>query len=373
MRRDRTYPGVSKFKDRHGKWRWRTRAKGRQTVMLPGEYGSPEFIASWNAWANDLPIEIGKGHLAPGSIALLVADYLKSPEYKSLAEATQKTYRATLERFKEKNGAKHVSSMTPQGLTLHVRDKLEPHAWNMMLRALRHLSRWAVARGKLKSDPTAGLRKAKTKKTDGHHTWTDVEMDQFEARHPLGTMAHVAYSVLLCLGGQRRTDVTMLGRQHEREGGTSIQFRQHKTGKDLVLPILPTLRASIEACPTPRGNTVSMTYIKNAYGRQFTPAGFGNWFRDRCDEADLPHCSAHGLRKAAATRLADFGATTHQIAAVCGMSLQMAELYTRKVNQKRLAKQAAPMLVRGAKDEQNSGKPVTRFANAGANPLKRRE
>jgi Protein adenylyltransferase SelO len=38
--------------------------------------------------------------------------------------------------------------------------------------------------------------------------------------------------------------------------------------------------------------------LVTAHGKPFTPAGFGNWFRDRCNEANLRHCSAHGLRKA---------------------------------------------------------------------------
>ena len=39
------------------------------------------------------------------------------------------------------------------------------------------------------------------------------------------------------------------------------------------------------------------TFLVTEYGKPFTPAGFGNWFRQRCDEAGLPQCSAHGLRK----------------------------------------------------------------------------
>ena len=48
-----------------------------------------------------------------------------------------------------------------------------------------------------------------------------------------------------------------------------------------------------------------LTFLTTERGAPFTSNGLGNWFRQRCDEASLPHCSAHGLRKAAATRLAD--------------------------------------------------------------------
>jgi len=60
---------------------------------------------------------------------------------------------------------------------------------------------------------------------------------------------------------------------------------------------------------TPSGH---LTFLITEFGRPFTPAGFGNWFRARCDEAGLHHCS--GLRKACATALAEAGASTHEIA-----------------------------------------------------------
>lgn len=46
-------------------------------------------------------------------------------------------------------------------------------------------------------------------------------------------------------------------------------------------------------------------YGVTTHGKPFTAAGFGNWFRDRCNEAELTHCSAHGVRKAAAARAAE--------------------------------------------------------------------
>jgi integrase/recombinase XerD len=67
-------------------------------------------------------------------------------------------------------------------------------------------------------------------------------------------------------------------------------------------------------------------------------AGFCNKFRAWCDEAGLPQCSAHGLRKAAAVRLAERGATAHEIMAITGhRSLEEVERYTRAARQRQLA------------------------------------
>lgn len=365
MRRDRKYPGVSKYQDRHGRWRWRARAKGKPSVEIHGDYDSPQFIAEWNAWANGARLDIGAKRTVPGTINALIAGYYLSPAFNDeLAETTRKSYRAVLERFREKNGDKRINAITKQGI-IAKRDKMKPDPSNMFLRVIRHLCKYALDRDLMAVDPTAGLRKVQVK-TDGYHTWTIEEVEQFEARHPIGTMPHVAMSVLLFLA-QRRSDAVKFGRQHEVDDGAALRVRQHKTGKWLVLRVLPPLRASIDAA-----KRKGLTYIENSYGRPFASGdSFGNWFRERCDEAGLEHCSAHGLRKAAATRMANARCTEHEIQAVTGLSLATIRIYTRAANQMHLAAQSQGAIM-SPKGERQAGEPDTRFANSAANPLKQK-
>jgi len=78
-----------------------------------------------------------------------------------------------------------------------------------------------------------------------------------------------------------------------------------------------------------------------------TKESFGNWFRDACKAADVPG-SAHGLRKAGATRAANNGATVAQLEAIFGWSGGgMASLYTRQADRTRLAKEAMGKLSKG--------------------------
>jgi integrase len=108
----------------------------------------------------------------------------------------------------------------------------------------------------------------------------------------------------------------------------------------LVLPILPALQSIIEASPCG-----DLTFLVNDLGRPFTEAGFGNKFREWCDQAGLFHCTAHGIRKAAATIAAENGATSKQLMAVFGWdSIRMAELYTRRADQQRLAEDAMHLI-----------------------------
>jgi integrase len=195
--------------------------------------------------------------------------------------------------------------------------------------AIRALMKHAVEIGLRDDNPAAGV-KLPDLKTDGYHSWTEAEIAQFLAYHGPGTRARLAFTLLLYTG-QRRGDVIRMGRQHTRDG--IMHVRQQKTGIELAIPIHATLAAIIADARADH-----LTFLTTRTGKPFSPAGFGNYFRDRCNEAGLPRCSAHGLRKAAARRLAEAGCTIHEIAAITGhASLSEVQRYTKAVDQKRLA------------------------------------
>ena len=129
--------------------------------------------------------------------------------------------------------------------------------------------------------------------------------------------------------------------------GDLIQLRQEKTDTPLMIPVHPELGKVLAS--TPR---TQMTFLTTEQGKPFTSAGFGNWFRGCCNEAGLPQCSAHGLRKGAATRLANAGCGSDQIRAITGhRSIAEVAHYTRSADQQRLARQALAMQI-GAECEQ---------------------
>jgi hypothetical protein len=93
---------------------------------------------------------------------------------------------------------------------------------------------------------------------------------------------------------------------------------------------------------SPRGD---LTFLVTSFGKSFTAAGFGNWFREQCDEATLPHCSAHGLRKAGATIAAERGATDRQLMALYDWeTAAQANVYTAAADRRQLAGEAARLL-----------------------------
>jgi integrase len=213
-------------------------------------------------------------------------------------------------------------------------------AANNRVKAIRQVFKFGVRKKYAPSNPARDVAYFKTGST-GFHTWSSEKVRQFEERHPIGTKARLALALLL-FTGQRRSDVIRFGRQHARSG--KLTFTQHKgrnhKPKRLILPILPALQRIIDASPC-----ADLTFLVNDLGRAFTDAGFGNKFRQWCNEAGLRHCSAHGLRKAGATIAANNGATSRQLMAIFGWdSIKMAEGYTRAADQQRLAEGAMHML-----------------------------
>ena len=72
-------------------------------------------------------------------------------------------------------------------------------------------------------------------------------------------------------------------------------------------------------------------------GRAYSVSSLGNWFRDMCTVAGLPHCSAHGLRKAGARRLAEVGASEFEVMAfLAHRSAREASRYVAAANRAKL-------------------------------------
>jgi integrase len=139
--------------------------------------------------------------------------------------------------------------------------------------------------------------------------------------------------------------VVGIGWQHI--DGNLLNVIQDKTGASLKLPMHPKLRTSITNI-----HRTNLTFLLTEAGAPFSPAGFGNWFRDRCNEAGLPHCSAHGLGKDCATRLANARCTPEQIKAITGhKTLSEVARYTQAADQERNAKQAMTNLLQSESEQ----------------------
>jgi integrase len=324
---------VHRFTDRHGHVRLYFRRPGHARKPLRGPLGSAEFLADYQAaLAAGQPRQPRQP--PPGSIDALCTSYLRSTAFAGLGASTQAVYRRIIGAFRARFGTLGAATVERHHIARMIEARAAtPAAANHLLRTLRALMRHAVAEGLRRDDPTQGIARAK-EKAIGAATWTEADIAAFEARHPTGTRARLALALLLYTG-QRRGDVVRLGRHSARDG--RLWLRQQKTAAELLLPIHPALAAELAHVPPAR-----LLFLTTEAGAGFTAGGFYNAFSGWCAEAGLPPGrSPHGLRKACARRLAEAGATAHQICAVLGWRrLAQAEVYTRAADQARMAADA---------------------------------
>jgi integrase len=309
------------------------------SLPLPGTPGSAEFNQAYQAALSGEPAAIGATRSKPGTINALVAEYLASLDFRQLADNTKRMRANILERFRLEHGEKQVSTLRREHVERMVASKPTPATALHFLLVLRVLMRFAVKVRLRPDEPTAGVC-LPPYRSDGFYSWTDADIEAFEARHPIGSRARLAMALGLYLG-QRRIDVIRLGWQHIRPGGI-IEVRQQKTSSLLLIPIHPHLKTVLDV--TPRNN---LTFLVTRFGGPFDPMSFSAWFKSECDKAGLPKAATfHGLRKAAARRLAEAGCSEKEIAAITGhRTLKEVARYTAAADQLRLAQRGIKALI----------------------------
>jgi integrase len=329
-------PFLSREITRHGRPVWYVRRNGKR-IRLRAEYRTPEFEAEYQAALASSP-KPQKGEPAAGTLAWLVERYRETGDWGRLSLATKQQRENILKQVLAMAGDKPVARITTDTVAAGRDRRIKtPFQARHFLDTMRGLFRWAAKAKLVKADPTSGVEDPAMPKTEGFPVWTEEHVAAYEKCWPIGTRQRVWLDVLLYTG-LRRGDAVRFGKQHVRDSVGTI--KTEKTGTEVTLPILPVLAQTLAAGPTG-----DLSFIANKYGHPFTKESFGNAFKDACRAAGVPG-SAHGLRKIAATRAANAGATVPQLEAIFGWSGgRMASLYTRAADRRRLAIQATSKLV----------------------------
>lgn len=299
---------------------------------LPGAYNSPEFLqAYWALRSDKAKSEINVERTLPGTVNAAVVAYYKHHSFTKNRPITQQTDRNILEAFRKQHGDKRVALLQQHHIEAMISEKAgKPSAQCNLLRVLRSLLDIAVKNKMRRDNPTHGI-KLDPIKTSGYHSWSEVELLHYEQHYRIGSKARLALALLLYTA-QRRADIVTLGPASIRAG--RLIFTQSKTGMAMDIPIAQPLADIIAATPM----IGVKTFLVTEYGHPFTPAGFGNWFRERCNEAGLPHCSAHGLRKAFLRRMAEAGCSEDFIASISGhRDYREIRTYVQAANKARMA------------------------------------
>ena len=356
----RRYRYVVQDRDRHGNVRTYLRVPGKPKIRLRETPGTDAFDAEYRAAldAKPKPKKAPIGAVVPGSIDDLCVAYYGSADFKkSLSPRSQVVRRAILDRFRatlDKKGAaygsKPAGSLPPAFLERLKDERAEtPEAFNSLLKALRAVFKTAIRLGKAKTNPAEAVAYLASNNPDGFHTWTLEEVEQFEAKWPVGSKPRLALALLLYTA-QRRSDVVGFGRQHLKDGWltfTQVKNRARKPVR-LTIPAIPELQRIIDATPS-----AGLTFLTSDHGTPYTVESFGNAFRRWCRAAGLPHCTPHGLRKAAASRLGELGCSELEIMAVTGhRTMKEVTRYTRGARQRVMAGSAFARLSSAEAEEE---------------------
>ncbi len=357
---------ITKDRDRHGNLRFYFRRPGKPKIRLHGLPGSDEFMDAYRAaLAENNPT----GAKAEKSFDWLCERYYKSTYFQSLEEYTQRRKRAVLNEICNIIGGsgKRLGSAPFASLKkVHVRKLRDlkadtPEGANFRLKQISSLFAWAIKNDLATVNPAEKLEKLGGG-SDGFYTWTDEDVEAFEAFWAVGSRPRLAMSIMLYLG-VRRSDAILIGKKHESRDGLSVTFAQFKGRKKgakvLTLPILPPLRSILDGSELGKE-----TWLETTYGKPYQVAGFGNAVRSWCREARLPQCTPHGLRKIGAVRAAEAGASEHELMAMFGWDdANMARIYTRKAAQKRLAASGAAKVALSAPTVPPAVPPVRKSSN----------
>ena len=237
--------------DHHGKRRVRFRLRGFSTY-LTGTPWSEDFMRQYAAALDGVKLqaqEVGASRTKAGSIDALCVSYYRAPEFRDLKASTQKVRRNIIERFRKDYGGQLLKGLRRRHIVdiIGARAKT-PEAANNLLKVLKVVFDYAVSLEMIDNNPAVGVKGYRSR-SDGFQVWTEPEVAQFAARHPVKSRAGLALALLLYTM-QRVSDVVRMGWQHvtvDDEGNSWLRVEQQKTGTRLQIPMHPELEAALAA------------------------------------------------------------------------------------------------------------------------------
>lgn len=320
-------PHLHRETNRHGSVVWYVREGKGPRIRIKAIYGTPEFEEAYQtALRGESPRPAARA--TKGSLEWLWMLYRQTGAWTDLSMATRGQRERIMRAVLKTGGNQPLSKITAGAIQKGI-ERRRPYAARHFVDTMRGMFKWAIGAEHVKADPTAGKAVVKPK-TKGFLPWTEEELEIYEAHWPLGTRERVMFGVY-CFTGLRRGDAAKLGKQHIRHGVITIDTE--KNGTRVTIPVLPELAEIIAAGPVGE-----LSIIASKKGQPIRKESLGTMFKEACKAAGIQNKSAHGIRKAAATRAANNGATVATLEAIFGWEGgQMAALYTRAADRRRLA------------------------------------
>jgi integrase len=272
---------------------------------------------------------------AAGPFARLVDLYLKSSQFLGLAPRTRRDYEAYLRLLQADMGHANPEAIQP-AVVARYRDhlvavkKVSERAADYHIQVLRLLFSWARRQGHLSGDNPASKPGLKSRGSRAG-TWSLEQLRQMaKAPYPVGLSVRLAIYTM-----QRQGDILTM-RWSDIEGDT-IRVEQNKTGRKLVLPLHPRLRAALRVAPK-----YSDTILGRSDGKPYTEDGFRTMFYKASLRLGKDRPTFHDIRRTGASLLAAGGVSDSRVAQWTGHKRQGQDsiLDTYIVNQSVLRKES---------------------------------
>ncbi|SFV32900.1 Phage integrase family protein [Hyphomicrobium facile] len=323
---------------------------------LPDGTPNPEWWSSYRSAAEAIGLLHRSSTPRPGTIAAAIAGYMESPDWRiSLKPGPRKEYARHLRYVSAVWGELALAGIETKHV-MELRDSradTPPDANNLVI-ALSSLMKWSVLRGLRATNPCRDVPKFKGGEGYAPWPWEAIEHFRQHARRELADAADLALYT-----GQRQGDV--LAMSWRDYTGDLICVKQAKTSKSLRLAVHRDLQAVLERLLERTGSTLAELRLSNARillnsrGLPWKTGFKASWQAqfNRPIMASLRERELvfHGLRKSAVVFLLEAGATTAEVQAITGQSMQMVEHYARQVNQKKLARSAILKWESASRDE----------------------
>jgi integrase len=357
------YWGVEPNRNRHGRLRWYFRAdRTKPRIRLPDDYGSQAFELAYRAAVAGDPMPASQSlprqgrRASRGSLGWLVSLYLASPAFLSNRASTQRPRRTMLEKLAVEKGGIDIEDITRSVIQDSMNARRETvHMANAWLGVVSGMFEWATKEHQtdpetgrsaaiLAENPAEFIKRFQAPKNnmldddeeDGHPTFTEADLEAFEAAYPHGGHERLIYEVLLCTG-LRVGDAARAGRQHAKDD--VLRLRTEKTHTWVALRVLPRLKHALAVGPKGLDTELAWITLKRT-GKAMDKNYLGRLFGEACRKIGLDR-SAHGMRKAAARRYIEAGARPEQLKAIFGWeTMAMVDKYTKRFNREKVSLRA---------------------------------
>jgi integrase len=309
----------------------KVRAKGRTYYYawrggprLKGEPGSPEFIKSYNEAIENLRTPDQSRFRA------LVTLYRASPDYKSLATSTQRTWSIWLDRIADHFGDLRIAQFDrPEKIRPIVRqwrnrwaDK--PRTADYAMQVLSRVLSYAVdPLGKLAGNPCEGIKRLYSGDRS-EIIWTDADLAEFKAA---ASVQAALAADLAAHTGLRLGDLIRLSWSHIEDDAIVLRTGKSRHRREVIVPLYDELRALLARIPR-----VATTVLANSQRKSWTADGLKTAIQRakvaaRWEGKDLHF---HDLRGTAATRFYIAGLKVRVVAEIMGWEEEAVEKIIRR-------------------------------------------